>query len=126
MATATKKKANKKPASKQTKSLSRAKKASAKGPTRAPAKAGAAKAAAATKPTTKASVANKATSRVVAKKAKARNAEPDRSSPAMAEVDADVLEFIAAIDEFKQANGRPFPSWSEVLLVVRQLGYRRA
>jgi|GEM_PF-5751110 len=45
--------------------------------------------------------------------------------PAMAEVDADVLEFIAAIDTFKKQHGRPFPSWSEVLLIVRQLGYKR-
>jgi hypothetical protein len=52
-------------------------------------------------------------------------AEPDRSSPALAEVDADALEFIAAIDRFKKEHGRPFPSWSEVLLVLRRLGYRR-
>lgn len=51
--------------------------------------------------------------------------EPDRSSPALAEVDAEVLEFIAAIDRFKKENGRPFPSWSEILLVLRELGYRR-
>lgn len=51
--------------------------------------------------------------------------EPDRSSPSLAEVDAEALEFIAAIDRFKKENGRPFPSWSEVLLVVRQLGYKR-
>lgn len=51
--------------------------------------------------------------------------EPERSSPAMAEVDAEALEFIAAIDRFKKEHGRPFPSWSEVLLIVRQLGYRR-
>ena len=57
--------------------------------------------------------------------AKLKRGEPGRSSPAMAEVDTDVLEFIAAIDDFKRANGRPFPSWSEVLLVVRQLGYKR-
>jgi hypothetical protein len=50
---------------------------------------------------------------------------PCRSAPQLAEVDADVLEFIAAIDRFKQEHGRPFPSWSEVLLVLRQLGYRR-
>lgn len=49
----------------------------------------------------------------------------ERSSPAMAEVDAEVLEFIAAIDRFKQQHGRPFPSWSEILLVLRQLGYHR-
>lgn len=52
--------------------------------------------------------------------------ESERSSPALAEVDAEVLEFIAAIDRFKQQHGRPFPSWSEILLVLRQLGYRRA
>ena len=48
-----------------------------------------------------------------------------RSAPSMAEVDADVLEFIAAIDAFKVQHSRPFPSWSEVLLIVRQLGYSR-
>lgn len=52
--------------------------------------------------------------------------EPDRSSPSLAEVDAEVLEFIAAIDRFKKENGRPFPSWSEILLVLRELGYRRS
>lgn len=52
--------------------------------------------------------------------------EPDRSAPALAEVDAEALEFIAAIDRFKKENGRPFPSWSEILLIVRQLGYKRS
>jgi hypothetical protein len=51
--------------------------------------------------------------------------EPDRSTPQLAEVDAEALEFIAAIDRFKKEHGRPFPSWSEVLLIVRQLGYQR-
>jgi len=67
----------------------------------------------------------KNTARKPAKKVGKKAAVPERSSPAMAEVDADVLEFIAAIDRFKQENGRPFPSWSEVLLVIRKLGYRR-
>lgn len=51
--------------------------------------------------------------------------EPERSAPALAEVDAEVLEFIEAVDRFKKQHGRPFPSWSEVLLILRQLGYRR-
>ncbi|HEX5050947.1 MAG TPA: hypothetical protein VFZ65_04170 [Planctomycetota bacterium] len=51
--------------------------------------------------------------------------EPERAAPQLAEVDGDVLEFIEAIDRFKKQNGRPFPSWSEVLLVLRRLGYRR-
>jgi hypothetical protein len=49
----------------------------------------------------------------------------ERSSPPMAEIDGDVLEFIAAIDRFKLEHGRPFPNWSEILLIVRQLGYKR-
>ena len=52
--------------------------------------------------------------------------EPDRATPPLAEVDADALEFIAAIERFKKKHSRPFPSWSEVLLVLRQLGYRRS
>lgn len=53
-------------------------------------------------------------------------ATAERSAPPMAEIDADALEFIEAIDRFKREHGRPFPSWSEVLMVLRELGYRRA
>lgn len=33
--------------------------------------------------------------------------------------------FLMAIEEFKRANGRTFPSWTDVLEVVRLLGYRK-
>lgn len=33
--------------------------------------------------------------------------------------------FIAAIDAYKRVNDRPFPSWTEVLEVIRKLGYRK-
>ena len=33
--------------------------------------------------------------------------------------------FITAIDAFKRANNRTFPSWTEVLEVIRLLGYRK-
>ena len=33
--------------------------------------------------------------------------------------------FIKAIDAYKRMNGRPFPTWTEVLEVVRKLGYRK-
>jgi hypothetical protein len=42
------------------------------------------------------------------------------------EMQADVLEFIQAIDEYKRIHRRPFPSWSEVLEVLKTLGYQRA
>jgi hypothetical protein len=48
-----------------------------------------------------------------------------RSNPLGLEIDHEVLEFIAALERFKKQHGRPFPSWSEVLHVVRSLGYRR-
>ncbi len=30
-----------------------------------------------------------------------------------------------AMDEYKRANKRPFPSWTEVLEVIKYLGYRK-
>lgn len=48
-----------------------------------------------------------------------------RSTPLGLEIDAEVLEFIEALDRFKKSNNRPFPSWSEVLFVLKELGYRR-
>ncbi|MCC6675617.1 MAG: hypothetical protein IT436_00610 [Phycisphaerales bacterium] len=33
--------------------------------------------------------------------------------------------FLMAINEFKKANARTFPSWTDVLEVIRLLGYRK-
>jgi hypothetical protein len=38
---------------------------------------------------------------------------------------ADEIEFMRAMDEYKRKSGRQFPTWSEVLEVVRSMGYRR-
>ena len=35
------------------------------------------------------------------------------------------IAFMKAMDLYKRANRRPFPTWSEVLEVLRALGYRR-
>ena len=40
-------------------------------------------------------------------------------------LDADELEFINAINAYRRAHDRPFPTWSEVLHVLRFLGYRK-
>ncbi len=37
----------------------------------------------------------------------------------------DEVEFMNAMDTYKRRSGRPFPTWSEVLEVVRSLGYRK-
>ncbi|MHC4985736.1 MAG: hypothetical protein ACYTFO_06220, partial [Planctomycetota bacterium] len=34
-------------------------------------------------------------------------------------------EFLQAINEYKQVNKRPFPTWSEVLDVMKAIGYRK-
>ena len=35
------------------------------------------------------------------------------------------ITFMKAMDQYKRANRRPFPTWSEVLEVLRSLGYRK-
>lgn len=42
---------------------------------------------------------------------------PDRSSAEN--------EFMAAMQRYKQQSGRMFPTWSEVLEVLRDLGYQK-
>jgi hypothetical protein len=42
------------------------------------------------------------------------------------EYSAAEIEFMQAIQDYKKASGRMFPTWSEVLEVVHQLGYQKA
>ena len=37
----------------------------------------------------------------------------------------DEIEFMRAMDDYKRRSGRQFPTWSEVLEVVRSMGYRK-
>ncbi len=37
----------------------------------------------------------------------------------------DQFEFLMAIDEYKRKNTRPFPTWTEILEVIKALGYRK-
>ena len=41
------------------------------------------------------------------------------------DMEADTLEFINAINAFKARVGRPFPTWSEVLEILKELGYEK-
>lgn len=41
------------------------------------------------------------------------------------EMNREQFLFLMAIEEFKRANARTFPSWTDVLEVVRLLGYRK-
>lgn len=78
---------------------------------------------AARKPAGKAS--GKAASKTARKTTRKPAVKPLNSSKDDAVLDADALEFIAALDRFKKEHNRPFPTWSEVLHVLRKLGYRK-
>ncbi len=41
------------------------------------------------------------------------------------ELTLEEVEFIRAIDRYKRKYERPFPSWSEILLIVKELGYTK-
>ncbi|MFT5049703.1 MAG: hypothetical protein ACI8QZ_001096 [Chlamydiales bacterium] len=47
------------------------------------------------------------------------------ASPRPDEMSADLVDFITAIDEYKRQQGRPFPNWSEVLEILKELGYEK-
>jgi hypothetical protein len=49
----------------------------------------------------------------------------DRKSAEEGQMSDEQFEFLMAIDEYKRKNSRPFPTWTEVLEVIKALGYRR-
>lgn len=40
-------------------------------------------------------------------------------------VDLETLEFIQAVDRFKRKTLKVFPTWTEILEILRTLGYRK-
>lgn len=49
----------------------------------------------------------------------------DRRSAEEGEMTAEQFEFVMAIETYKKVNKRMFPTWTEVLEVIEQLGYRK-
>ncbi len=41
------------------------------------------------------------------------------------DLDADTLEFVQAVHRFKEESGRSFPSWSDILGILKALGYEK-
>lgn len=54
-----------------------------------------------------------------------RRRTEDRRAAEEGEMTEEQFEFLMAITEYKQVNKRPFPTWSEVLDVMKALGYRK-
>ncbi len=49
----------------------------------------------------------------------------ERRAAEEGEMTDEQFQFLMAIDRYKKENQRPFPTWTEVLEVIRALGYRK-
>lgn len=54
-----------------------------------------------------------------------RRLTDERKSAEEGQMSDEQFEFLMAIDEYKRKNSRPFPTWTEVLDVIKALGYRK-
>jgi len=54
-----------------------------------------------------------------------RRLTDERKSAEEGQMSEEQFAFLMAIDEYKKKNARPFPTWTEVLEVIKALGYRK-
>ncbi len=54
-----------------------------------------------------------------------RRRSDERKSAEEGHMTDEQFKFLMAIDEYKRKNDRPFPTWTEVLEVIKALGYRK-
>ncbi len=54
-----------------------------------------------------------------------RRLTDERKSAEQGQMSDEQFEFLLAIDEYKKKNTRPFPTWTEVLEVIKAMGYRK-
>jgi hypothetical protein len=54
-----------------------------------------------------------------------RRRSDDRKAAEEGEMTAEQFEFCMAIETYKKVNKKMFPTWTEVLEVITQLGYRK-
>ena len=49
----------------------------------------------------------------------------ERRAAEEGEMTDEQFDFLMAMDQYKRVNQRPFPTWTEVLEVIKALGYRK-
>ncbi len=59
------------------------------------------------------------------RRGRGRRRSDERKSAEEGQMSGEQFEFLMAIEEYKRKNARPFPTWTEVLEVIKALGYRR-
>ena len=59
------------------------------------------------------------------KRGPGRRLTDERKSAEQGQMSDEQFEFLLAIEEYKKKNTRPFPTWTEVLEVIKAMGYRK-
>lgn len=54
-----------------------------------------------------------------------RRRSDERRAAEEGEMNQEQFEFLMAIRKYQEINKRPFPTWTEVLDVIKALGYRK-
>jgi len=54
-----------------------------------------------------------------------RRRSDERKAAEEGQMSDEQFEFLMAMDEYKSKNARPFPTWTEVLEIIKALGYRK-
>lgn len=54
-----------------------------------------------------------------------RRRSDDRKAAEEGEMTGEQFEFVMAIETYKKVNKRMYPTWTEILEICRQLGYRK-
>ncbi len=54
-----------------------------------------------------------------------RRRTDERRSAEEGEMNEEQFEFLMAVEEYKKANKKPFPSYTEILEIAKALGYRK-
>jgi hypothetical protein len=54
-----------------------------------------------------------------------RRRPEDRKAAEEGQMTDEQFAFVMAVDQYKKLNSRPFPTWTEVLDIIKTLGYRK-
>jgi hypothetical protein len=54
-----------------------------------------------------------------------RRRSEERRSAEEGEMTPEQFEFLMTVQEYKRVNDRPFPTWTEVLAIIKAMGYRK-
>lgn len=52
-------------------------------------------------------------------------AEVEKAVRQADEASREVLEFLQAVDKYKRKTNKSFPTWSEILTILKSLGYKK-